>query len=367
MTYYFDAKDSYLEDDWLLDKIFQAFFATLFDEDIEGQTSNQYDDVGILSTSFLIFKRVLGLPHRTHEKEVAYLENEFLGRKKQKHFELDYPFIFGIINYVCLGGIIIEPLKALWQIAVEFPIRAIEVTLQHIRQHLNVEGITNKILYGIEQFIALPRLLSRAILRPMKSYYLVGTAFEDSPRLKKAAQITSAVVSITAAVAICVTLPFLIHTIAPAVAPLIAHIAPQLGQAVTFLGASLGAALTIGITAAQAAFNAILPMSIMLFKKKKQEPDNELNDFLIPPESNQQRAPSLAILDTVRTLSPTLGITHSSVVTPSVTQAERDKISASALLKQSIVNTQPSPATIKEDEDIQASAASSSPTAFQTT
>lgn len=345
MTYYLDAKDSYLEDDWLLDKIFQAFFATLFDEDIEEQTSNQYAGVGVPSTLFLIVKRVLGLPHRTHEKEVAYLENEFLDKKKQQHFKLDYPFIIGIVNYVFLGGIIIEPLKAVWQIAFEFPLRALEVTLLHIREHLKPEGIANKVLYGIEQIIALPRLLSRAILRPMKSYYLVGTAFEDSPRLKKAAQITSAIVSITAAVAICVALPFFIHTIAPAVAPLVAHIAPQLGQAVTLLGSSLGAALTIGIAAAQAAFNAVLPMSIVLFKKKKQEPDNELAELLIPPESNQQTGPRCTILDSANmpALSPTITVSQQKGAS-SINPTKSDRNAVSSLPQQSITNTRKAPA-----------------------
>jgi hypothetical protein len=358
MTYYLDAKDSYLEEDWLLDKIFQAFFVTLFDEDIEAQTSNQYEGVGVPSTFFLITKRILGLPHRTHEKERAYLEEEFLDKKKQKYFTLDYPFIFGIINYVFLGGIIIEPLKALWQIAFEFPIRAIEVTLLHIREHLNPDGITNKILYGIEQFIALPRLLSRAILRPMKSYYLVGTAFEDRPRLKKAAQITSAIVSITAAVAICVALPFFIHTIAPTVAPLVAHIAPQLGQAITFLGSTLGAALTIGITTTQATFNALLPMSIMLFKKKKNPPTNEFTELLIPQDTNRQTMqPRLAILDSVRVLTPSPEITVSPHITPPSTNPEqRDRNAISALPQQSIATTRKSSITVPtDDEDIQAS------------
>lgn len=352
---YLDPTDSYLEDDWLIEKISQAFFATLLDEDLEYSTSNQ--DYGVPGAWFLILRRVLGLPHPTHEKEVAYLEGEFLDKKKQQHFELDYPFIVGIINYVFLGGIIIEPLKALWKIAFELPIHVIEVTLLHIREYLNPEGIANKILYGIEQLIALPRLLSRAILRPMKSYYLVGTAFEDSPRLKKAAQITSAVISITAAVAICVALPFFIHTIAPTVAPLAAHIAPQLGQAVTFLGSSLGAALTIGITAAQAAFNAVLPMSIMLFKTKKNGPTDGFTELLIPQETMRQSAPRLAILDSVRVSTPSPEITASQNRTSSSTNsAQRDRNAISALPQQSIANTKKSSATVAtDDEDIQAS------------
>ena len=277
---HFDATESILYNEWLADKIVLAFFATLLDEDIEQKTSNRAYE-GFAETCcllpFFILRRLLGLPHHTSLKEIAFLEEEFFHRKmpllladrnEQEHFKWDYPFIGSVVNYVFLGGVLIEPLKALWQVAFEFPLRVLEVSLQHIRQYLDSDGIVNKAIYPVEIMISLPRLLSRAILRPMRNYYLVSTAFEDSPKLKRAAQLMSAVISITAAVAVCVTLPLFIRDVVPIVAPLLAHIATQVGEAVTFLGTPLGTTLTISVTVAQATFNSLLPMSVMLFSKK---------------------------------------------------------------------------------------------------
>lgn len=363
---YLNPKKSYLEEDLFLEKISQAFFATLLDEDIETETTNQKIEGvlgGVPGAWFLSLKRLLGLPHFTHEKEVNYYQAEFATATTRKPFELDWGFILGCVNYVFLGGFIIEPLKALWKVAFEFPLRALEVTIFHIRCYLNPNGMMNKLLYGIEQLFVLPRVLSRAIFRPLKSYYLIGTDLEDSPKLKKAAQITSAVISITAAVAVCVVLPFFIHVAVPHVASLVGHISPQIAQGITWLGTGLGSALTIAVATVQATFNSIIPMTAMLSKRNMKRfiprSDQSATELLSAEESaNAHAASSRPRLHPSPTIS--LRVNPGTPVKVElgaesrlrISQAQRDRISAAALPGQSVSSMRRS--RVVADEGIQA-------------
>lgn len=340
---YLDPKNSYLLDDLWLEKIFQAFFATLLDEDIETDTTNQQLDGalwGVPSAWFLILKRLLGLPHSTHKKELEFLQAEVAPNTSRFIFKTDPLLVGGIFNYIFLGGFIIEPLKALWRVVFEFPLRALEITIFHIRCYLNPNGVMNKLLYGIEQLFVLPRVLSRAIFRPLKSYYLIGADLEDSPKLKKAVQITSAVISIAAAVAICVALPFLIHIAVPQVASLVGHVSPQIAQGISWLGTSLGSALTIAVATVQATFNSIIPMTTMLIKRNLKRftlrQDQEATELLSSHESLAIEASSS------RSARPAPRVIVEAQQTPVtqrriVTQAQRDSASIAALRGQSLV------------------------------